>query len=229
MAPHSQQSVLSVFLASSVHDMKNSVSMLTGSLEQFLAELTPETFHAYQQMAHMLFEVKRVNSNLTQLLALYKVGDQRYPFDPQPHAISQLVLETLSQNQALLDSKHITIATEYPADLVWHFDEDLVSGIINHALNNAIRYTRDKVRLVVSVNADWLEIRVEDNGPGYPQTMLDDAEMMKGVNFSTGSTGLGLYFSREVAKMHMHRGRHGTVQLENAGLWNGGCFILKLP
>jgi two-component system sensor histidine kinase SenX3 len=50
-----------------------------------------------------------------------------------------------------------------------------------------------------------------------------------GVNFMTNSTGLGLYFSSEVAKMHKHRQRSGALRLENGGAYGGGCFVLTLP
>ena len=56
-----------------------------------------------------------------------------------------------------------------------------------------------------------------------------EREAAGGVNFLTNSAGLGLYFSSEVAKMHRHRGRHGTLRLENGGRYGGGCFILRLP
>jgi two-component system sensor histidine kinase SenX3 len=51
----------------------------------------------------------------------------------------------------------------------------------------------------------------------------------KGVNFATNSTGLGLYFSSEVAKMHRNRKLVGSVRLENGGVLGGGCFVLRLP
>ncbi len=222
---------LSLFLASSAHDMKNSVSMLSGTLENLLADASAKMAPAYQQMAHMLYETRRLNNNLIQLLALYKdVGSASYPFDPQPQAIAQFVEEIVAYNHILFDSKGIAFETDYPADLVWCFDEDLVRGVVGHALNNAIRYTRDKLRLTINVAGEFLEIRVEDNGSGYPIAMLEaGAAVPIGVDFTTGSTGLGLYFSSEVAKMHRHRGLAGSVGLENSGIEGGGCFVLRLP
>lgn len=222
---------LSLFLASSAHDMKNSVSMLSGTLENLLADPSERMTPAYRQMAHMLYETRRLNDNLIQLLALYKeVGTPSYPFDPQAQAIAQLVEEVAARNRILLESRGIEFDTDYPADLIWSFDEDLVLGVIGHALNNAIHYTRDKIRLAIAPVGGFLEIRVEDNGGGYPPAMLGtDAAPRAGVDFTTGSTGLGLYFSGEVAKMHKHRGRHGSVGMENGGLWGGGCFVLRLP
>lgn len=221
--------VLSLFLASSVHDMKNSVNMLSGSLESLLGELDPQAFASYPQLAHMLFEVRRVNGNLTQLLTLYKLGEQRYPFDPQDYSITQFVNELAGQNRPLLESRHIKFYLDFPGDEIWHFDEDLVGGIINHAINNAIRYTEDKIRLAFAVRDEWLEIHVEDNGAGYPESMLADQDAALATNFHTGSTGLGLYFSKAVARLHKHRGREGSVRLENGGALGGGCFILQIP
>lgn len=222
---------MSLFLASAAHDMKNSVSMLSGTLENLLADASAKMAPAYQQMAHMLYETKRLNNNLIQLLALYKeVGSPSYPFDPQPQAIAHFVEEVAAQNHILFDAKGIAFDTASPADLVWCFDEDLVVGVVGHALNNAIHYTRDKIRLAIAPVGEFLEIRVEDNGSGYPSTMLEAGITARaGVDFTTGSTGLGLYFSCEVAKMHKHRGRHGSVRLENGGIWGGGCFVLRLP
>ena len=106
--------------------------------------------------------------------------------------------------------------------------------MLAHAINNAIRYTKDTIRLSVREHDGMLELRVEDNGDGYTQALLDAGSaamdgMAAGVNFSTNSTGLGLYFSSEVAKMHKHRGSSGSIALENGGALGGGCFILRLP
>ena len=114
--------------------------------------------------------------------------------------------------------------------MYWEFDEDLIGGVIGNALNNAIHYTQDCIRLIASETDGVLEIRVEDNGKGYPQMMLDaGVEAMRGVDFLGGSTGLGLHFSVVAAKMHRNRGRSGEIKLENGGSLGGGCFVLRLP
>lgn len=226
-----KQPDLSMFLASAAHDMKNSIGMLSGTLEVLLADAAVKASPAYQQMAHMLYETRRLNNNLIQLLALYKeVGSAAYPFDPQPQEITQFIAEIEGQNRILLESKNVAFETEFADDLIWIFDDDLVVGVISHALNNSIHYTHDRIRLSIKELDGYLEMRVEDNGKGYPPAMLEAGTARKtGVDFMTGSTGLGLYFSGEVAKMHKHRGRVGSVALENGGAFGGGCFVLRLP
>jgi signal transduction histidine kinase len=226
---------LFLFLASTAHDMKNSISVLSGTLEGLLDDASPAIGPAYPKMAHMLYQTKRLNGNLMQLLALYKqVGKPEYPFDMQPLAIGHLVSQVVSAERILLKSRGIVLETDFDPDLIWHFDEDLIIGVMGHAINNAINYTADKIRLAIATVDGCLELRVEDNGAGYPAAMLEaGASAMSGassgVNFLTNSTGLGLYFSSEVAKMHKHRARSGALRLENGGVYGGGCFVLTLP
>lgn len=233
---HSQQ--LALFLASTAHDMKNSISVLSGTLERLLDGASPQTDTAdpqFAQMAQMLYQTRRLNDNLMQLLALYKqVGQPEYPFDVQPIPAVELAEQVAALGRVLLQSRGIAFAVEVDPDLIWHLDEDLIVGVVSHAVNNAVNYTRDRIRLSLRQIDEVLEIRVEDNGAGYPQALLDAGAaamsgVSSGVDFRTNSAGLGLYFAREVARMHRHRGRHGAVRLENGGSLGGGCFILTLP
>ena len=89
----------------------------------------------------------------------------------------------------MLSSQGITVELFVKDDVYWEFDEDLISGVIGNALNNAIRYTQDRISLIAQENDGFLELRIEDNGTGYPQKILDaGAEAMRGVDFLSGST-----------------------------------------
>ncbi|TFW30817.1 sensor histidine kinase [Massilia horti] len=236
----SHSAELSLFLASTAHDMKNSISVLSGTLERLLDDASPQRDAAdrgpdYQQMAQMLYQTRRLNDSLMQLLALYKqVGTQHYPLDIQQLEIGHLVEQVVGLQRVLLHSRGIALELDVDTGLIWHLDEDLIIGVLAHAINNATHYTRDKVRLAIRAVDEYLEIRVEDNGVGFPQSMLEAGAAAargraSGVNFLTNSAGLGLYFASEVAKMHRHRARHGELRLENGGAYGGGCFVLRLP
>ncbi len=235
MDDHNKAPDLSLFLASTAHDMKNSVCVLSGTLEAMLAKAAPDTQENIEEMARMLYQTKRLNDNLIQLLALYKqVGTAEYPFDIRPQEIGQLVDQVVAAERTLLKSKGISLELAIDPEQIWYFDEDLIIGVLCHAFNNAIHYTGDKVRLAIAEVDGYLEMRVEDNGRGYPAMLLEAGAAMlsgqsKGVDFLTNSTGLGLSFSSEVARMHKARGRHGVVRLENGGAFGGGCFVLRLP
>lgn len=226
----SNEADVTTLLASSVHDMKNSVSMLIGGLQRVLATVDAETFPAFTDLTQMTYEAKRINSNLVQLLTLYKLGQQIYPFDPQQVCVAEFLQGIAEQTGGLLRSEAVTLNIDCDPDLYWYFDEDLVTGVIGNAFSNAIRYTQDRMSLSARVVADMLELRIEDNGHGYSAAMLEQSQdPMRAVDFRSGSTGLGLYFSAAVARMHRNRGNCGEILLENGGALGGGCFILRLP
>jgi two-component system sensor histidine kinase SenX3 len=57
-------------------------------------------------MAQMLYQTRRLNDNLMQLLALYKqVGKPDYPFDVQPLRSGQLVEQVVAARAQVLLSR----------------------------------------------------------------------------------------------------------------------------
>ena len=218
---------ISAFLASAAHDMKNSIGVLIDFLENNISKLEPD---ARQKAAPMLYEAKRVNANFVQMLAIYKIGNQFYPFDATENSISDLVQEIVAQNKAMLDYSGIDLEVDFDKELTWYFDYDLIYGTISHALNNAAHHSKDKLLLSVQEDDGELVVRVEDNGSGYTSSILEASNTAcKEINFVSGSTGLGLYFSSMVARLHKNRGKTGGVSLENGGKFGGGCFVLRLP
>lgn len=226
----SETADMTTFLASSVHDMKNSVSLLISGLEKTLASTSPEVLPTYGELSQMTYEAKRINHNLVQLLTLYKLDQQIYPFDPQYLAVDEFLAGVAEQTASLLRSQGMELELDAPSELYWPFDEDLVTGVIGNAVSNALRYTHRRVRLGAREADGFLEIRIEDDGPGYPPAMIDQTQAaQRGAGFQTGSTGLGLHFSTKVAQLHRNRSRCGDIRLENGGAYGGGCFVLRLP
>ncbi|HSC80016.1 MAG TPA: HAMP domain-containing sensor histidine kinase [Chitinolyticbacter sp.] len=230
MTEATPQADITLFLASSVHDMKNSLGLLGGMVEKLVVGLPPHSGADRADYAHMLYELKRINDNLMHLLTVYKLGNALYPFDPVPTLIADLYADLAVQNRVLFSTRQLALQIDVPADLTGYFDVDLIAGVIGHALVNAANYTRDTVRLSARELGGALELRVEDNGRGYPPAMLLDSRAgLTGVDFFSGSTGLGLYFAHEVARLHCNREHIGSLRLENGGTFGGGCFVLTLP
>ena len=217
-------------LASIAHDMKNSLGMLINITEEILGNCSADTCPSFPLLSKLQYESKRVNNNLMQLLTLYKMDHAQYTLNIEFHAVQEFLEDTVLQNQPLLEFKGISIETDCPEELVWFFDRDLVSGVINNVLNNAYRYARDKIWLTAREEAGCLVLHIRDNGQGYPEHMLTEhAGGSKSVSFSTGSTGLGLYFASIVAKMHKNKGKEGFIRTSNCDDSSGGCFSIYLP
>lgn len=219
------------FIASAVHDMKNSLNIQIGFMEELQAGCGGKIGEPMsKRLGQVIYEASRLNANLIQILSLYKLGKSIYPMDISEHSVNELVEEIVLQSQPMMVHKGITVSVDCGEDCYWYFDRDLVAGILVNALNNAYNYTRDKIRIAAKAGDGVFEMRIEDNGAGYPESMLQGGvAKSKGVSFSSGSTGLGFYFSSRVAQMHKNAGKEGAIEIENGGAFGGGCFILRLP
>jgi two-component system sensor histidine kinase SenX3 len=219
-------------MASSIHDMKNSVNIQVHELESIAAQIKEKAnAEAFQSLVSVIAQAHRVDANLIQLLSLYKFGKSIYPLDITEHSVADVIAEAVLQKSSVLALKGIAVEVVCAQDCCWYFDRDLVTGVLLNAMNNAYNYTQDKIRIVASIDAGMLTLRVEDNGRGYPAHMLlgSGVDANKGVNFSSGSTGLGFYFSSQVAQLHQNQGQVGSLTIENGGAYGGGCFVVCLP
>ena len=219
------------FMASVIHDMKNSLNMQIDGLEQVASECRKAGDDALcDRLGPLIYEASRMDFNLVQLLSVYKMDKSIYPMDVSEHLVREVVDEAIIQIRSMLALRGIQIEVDCAPEEYWYFDRDLVTGVLVNALNNAYKYTRDKIRVACRVDGEFLEIRVEDNGSGYPLTMLRDGiSQNRRSNFTTGSTGLGFYFSSLVARMHANSGRLGELAIENGGAYGGSCFVVRLP
>jgi two-component system sensor histidine kinase SenX3 len=219
-------------MASSIHDMKNSVNIQVHELESLAAQIKDKVdATAFASLVSVIAQAHRVDANLIQLLSLYKFGKSIYPLDITEHSVAEVIAEAVLQKSSVLALKGITVEVACQDDCCWYFDRDLVTGVLLNAMNNAYNYTQDKVRIAASIDAGMLTLRVEDNGLGYPAHMLlgSGVDANQGVNFSSGSTGLGFYFSSQVAQLHQNQGQSGSLTIENGGAYGGGCFVVRLP
>ncbi|MBF0519488.1 MAG: HAMP domain-containing histidine kinase [Nitrospirae bacterium] len=218
-------------IASAVHDMKNSLSMLLNYLDDVVDYFKEIDVPEAVQLTHLHYEAKRVNNNLIQLLSLYRLDKSMYSLNITYNSINELFNDLVIQNKTMLDYKNISVETECEDDLFWFFDLDMISGVLNSTMNNSFRYTKSKLRLVAEVEDGYLKISIEDDGGGYPKNLIDATSnhREKSIDFTSGSTGLGLFFAEIVADYHTNKDKRGYINLCNTCSLGGGCFSLYLP
>lgn len=216
-------------LAAGVHDMKNSLCLLLQSIES-LGQQLPKNQQYTQQLASLQYEASRLNTGLMQLLSLYRAEKKNLPISIDEHFIEDLVDDILATNESYVANKNIKLDVEQRADGPWYMDVELVQVLLNDILINAMRYSKEQLKLSTYFDDAFLCIQIEDDGPGYPESMLIAGNTdMQEFSISTGRTGLGLFFARLIAQAHQMNGNTGSITLSNGGSLGGSVFILKLP
>lgn len=214
-------------IASTIHDMKNSLSIVLNSLDDCMQ--SPE-LGGNPHFAQLQCETKRLNGKLIQLLSFYKMDKAMLSVNTAEWCVYGLLTELLLQEVPLLDARNIEGEICCDEDLAWVFDRELVAGALGNALNNAVRYARHSLIVEAQREGNELVISVQDDGAGFPAHILDNSGIQgQDISFFNGNTGLGLYFSRTIAQMHCSNGRAGRIHLENVAGQGGACFSLILP
>lgn len=230
-SPPPQQGVdFSMVIASAVHDMKNSLALLMQAQSNLLHRL-PDDLAWGTDRGIIEYESARMNGLMVQLLGLYKLDVNQLPMQATWHEVDDFVGEQLARISEILQARHIDYRYEVePFDLMGFFDRDLVGSVISNILTNSIRYARSAIELRAWQEGEYLVLSVSDDGRGYPEAMIrDQAHYILGIKQATGSTGLGLYFSNCIARMHQRNGMSGHMELRNNGPLGGGEFRLYLP
>ena len=144
-----------------------------------------------------------------------------------------LDLNALAQNAAAefalaAESRQIDIAVKQAAHGAARISGDAaaVSIVLNNLLDNAIRYSPEGGRVVVSVtaDADRVALSVQDNGPGIPPAELARVfdRFYRGSNAEAHGSGLGLAIVKRIADLH-------AAQVEAANSADGLRVTVAFP
>ncbi|WP_260295442.1 sensor histidine kinase [Sedimenticola hydrogenitrophicus] len=216
-------------LASLIHDMKNSLSMVIHTLD----EITADSLSGYDRPARITAlqnEAKRLNNNLIELLTLYNIENERISPAIEDVDVANFLAEVMAENRSSAEANQISLTVECDPDLFGYFDENLIRNVLNNLVGNGIRYTRDRLLITAAQEEGYLVFRVEDNGSGYPDRMLTAHSPEGGYgDLAEGRTKLGLYFATMIAEMHRNGEQQGFIRLENGHGLGGGCFSIWLP
>lgn len=219
----------SFVLASSVHDMKNSLGMLLNTLAIMVEKSPPKDEEQARFFSTLEYEAARINGELVQLLSLYRMDEKTLVVMIDEHHVIDVLEEQIARNDTLLKSRSIQISLECDPDLVWYLDSELIGGVLNNLIVNCARYSKEKLLLTATEENGYLCISVADDGRGYPDNMLLGPLPQSPVSFNSGNTRLGLLFARKVLELHKSKKGQGYMTIANNGPLGGGVLKLYLP
>lgn len=217
-------------LAAGVHDMKNSLCLLLQSIENLSLMMPEANPQISENLASLQYEAFRLNTGLMQLLSLYRAEKQNLPISVDEHYVGDIVDDLLATNEGYVANKKMQLEVDVEEDIAWYLDADLINVLLNDILINAMRYSKQQLKLSTFEDEGYLCFRIEDDGPGYPESMLQAGNCtMHEFDIASGRTGLGLFFARMIAQAHNNNGRQGSIHMENGGVLGGSVFTLRLP
>ena len=218
------------------HEIKNPLACIAGVLQNMPCPAGNES--CAEMVPEIMLQVKRIDTIINSLLHFAKPG----PAEMEPLQISAIVKSTVDLVEHHLVDKQITLKLELDeCDPLVRGDEHLLQQVLLNLLMNAsealseVEYERVlAVTLHCCEHANpetgdpqadlfrYVEIRIDDNGPGIDKEFLDS---IFNPFFTTkhAGTGLGLPTSHRIMEEH-----NGDITVSSEpGV--GSTFKLSLP
>lgn len=221
------RSLFPAILASTVHDIKNSLGIVLELIRQLAPTLQDDRNEAFSQLE---FEANRINHSLMQLLVMYKIDSNKFSLDIDEYPALDIINEAKAQQDVLSKLNSILIEVDCAEDLLCYCDYPNIANALGTILNNALRYTRSAIFISAGVEDGYLKFCIEDDGLGYPANLLAANLSDAGdLDWVKGNTGLGLYFVAMIAALHKNNDKSGYVRIDNQSRLGGARFSLYLP
>lgn len=216
------------YVQSLTHEMKSPLAAIRGAAE-LLQEPLPEADR--QRFAHHIrTQEQRLTETIDKLLKLAEVEQHGWLQKLEPVNVASLLAESGEGVSAKLTASGLALSMDvHDQQATIQGDPYLLRQAVSNLLDNAIAFSPPGGTISLSIGTVGrnIEIRVADEGPGVPDYARDRVfeRFYSLARPSTGlrSSGLGLPFVREVARLH---GGEAELSSLEAG---GALATLRLP
>jgi len=176
-------------------------------------------------------EASRLTYLVQDLITLSRIQAAEPVPDPIPVDLSAVVAEALDRCRMKASARGIDLVAACDERVMVLGDEDLLVTALRNLLDNAVAYSPERTRVVVSASRDGTrtaQISVADQGIGIPERDLERIferfyRVDPARSRATGGTGLGLAIVKHV--MAAHRGKVTVWSQEGVG----STFTLQMP
>jgi two-component system sensor histidine kinase SenX3 len=217
------------FVANISHELKTPVGALA-LLAETMEEAADDPEAVRRFAGRMRQEASRLTYLVQDLITLSRIQAAEPVPDPNPVDLGAVVAEVLDRCRMKASARGIELAESCDAGLAVLGDEDLLVTALRNLVENAVAYSPEKTRVVVSATRDGgraAQISA-DQGIGIPERDLERIferfyRVDPARSRATGGTGLGLAIVKHVVAAH---GGKVTVWSKEGV---GSTFTLRLP
>jgi len=198
------------------HEIRNALGGIKG-YAQWIGEKMDPADPKKAGVGFVLKGTDRIESLVNDLLLFSR--DETYAvisLEPDP-----LIREALEQEASFWKGQ---VDFSLEPGTAFKGDREKMTRALSNGIQNALQSMGQDgtLRLTVRSEARWVEIRIEDSGPGIPKEELP----LLFVPFhttKTSGTGLGLAYSKKIIE-----GMGGTITLFNRPEGPGACLSIRL-
>lgn len=214
-------------LAALSHDLRTPLTALVGLSESLLRSKPPLNEIQHSLAADLHHESLRMSQLVSNLLDMARIQSGEVKLHLEWQSVEEIVGSALRASHSFLKAHEIQTRLAPDLPLI-HIDAVLMERVLCNLLENATKYTPQGSRIVITaeVGTPFLEIAVNDNGPGLPvgKEEIIFEKFTRGERESaTPGIGLGLAICRAIIEAH-----GGKIRARQA-LGGGASILFTLP
>lgn len=221
--------IKSDFIAIASHELRTPLGVVLGYATFMKDEARGELSRLADAVLSAAMQMRSVVEDMTNMNLLH-VGSTELLREQVP--VGYLVKSARQQVAEMAAAKEQAITLNIPRrPLLVNVDPPKMMLAVTNLLNNAIKFTPARGRIVVQVQQRGSEvwIRVQDNGIGIPasevETIFDEFyQVASHMTRRHGGLGMGLAIVRGLVTVHQ-----GRVWAQSRGENQGATFTIALP
>jgi signal transduction histidine kinase len=218
------------FISMMSHDLKTPIARIQGMLGIIEAQVPKKDMRVSEAIEVIKSSSNELLQFISSILNYALIESKGVELNLSPKDVNQLVEEVILRHDFLAKLKGIHIEKNLEPLFSTRIDSHLMRQVVSNLLDNAIKYSPNGSRIVVSTREvdGKIEIQIKDSGLGIPQEELPNVFMKffrsKNAKISTvKGSGLGLYLAKYFVDLH-----RGDIKVESE-LGKGSVFKVELP
>jgi signal transduction histidine kinase len=197
-------------------------------LQGFVGDISTQQ----QSMLDKAYESnERQLKTINDVLYLARIDSARLVLSKTNIVLQDLITSIVDEQQEDIDSNQHTLALRLPKKSIKVYaDEHMLRMAIENLLTNAVKYTKEKGKIQLSLKETKKEVSVEvkDNGVGIADDDLnllfkEFTRIKNELSKSVSGTGIGLYLAKHLMELH-----DGDIRCVSK-IGKGTTFTLILP
>lgn len=208
------------------HELRTPIARIRFAME--MTRELPDSDKREHYFEAMNENIEELDGLVDELLTYARFDREEPKLSFEPYPIEALAKEVVARFEMVDTQSNFKVVASSSSSISADCDHDGISRVLDNLLRNAIRYAKSNIVVTVKEQNGWVEIAVEDDGPGVPKANWDSlfepfVRLDKSRDRNSGGIGLGLAIVRRYMEWH-----NGDVAIEDASI-GGAKFILTWP
>lgn len=216
------------FFTNIIHEIRTPLSLIKAPLENIIHSLPPED-HSKENLDIMERNVERLHTLANQLLDFRKIEQNVFVYNFHPADVSEIVKDVSYQFKSICRLKGVKMEVTIPErEYICVVDAEAINKIVGNLLNNALKYAKDTIKVLLDRKGDDLIIEIANNGEKIPPAYFDKIFLPffqvndQGTFRRKEGSGVGLALVQHLVEKHK-----GRIDVRNES--EGVVFKVVIP